>query len=319
MKNVSWHCCIIFLCFLIASCGKIEPNLRVGTNSWPGYESLYLAHHIGAFRNHPIHIIQLPSASEVIHALRSGTLEAAALTLDEALTVLEAGVDVKVVTVLDISNGGDVIITEPKIKAIGDLKGKRVGYENTAVGAIMLSALLEHSPLDLNDLRLTPIPVNEHFNAFQSGEVDALVTFEPVRSLLLAQGARIIFDSSQIPNRIIDVLVVTQNTYHSNKKSLKALVTGHFKAIDYIHKHPDKAYQFMGPRLGVEVKNMPDVFNGIDIPTVRKNHDLLTGKPSALEKTSQMLADLMLKEHLLKQKVNVTNLTDDSLLPTASH
>jgi len=47
--------------------------------------------------------------------------------------------------------------------------------------------------------------------AFKKRQVDAIVTFEPVKSELLSSGANILFDSHQIPGRIVDVLVVRKN------------------------------------------------------------------------------------------------------------
>lgn len=52
------------------------------------------------------------------------------------------------------------------------------------------------------------LEVDEHEGAFGSGKVDAVVTFEPVRSRLLARGAVQIFDRRQIPGEIIHVLVM---------------------------------------------------------------------------------------------------------------
>lgn len=124
------------MALLLLSCGPApEPLLRIGTNTWPGYEPLYLARSLGYYEGSPITLVELTSASEVIHALRSGTLEGAALTLDEVLTLLDDGFDLKVVLVMDFSNGGDVLLAKPGIDSTADLRGKRIAVEYTAVGA----------------------------------------------------------------------------------------------------------------------------------------------------------------------------------------
>ena len=76
---------IPFLFVLLAAwhCQKPPQSLRLGTNVFPGYELLYLARDLGFYKGKPIHMVELTSASEVQHALRTDNLEAAALTLDE--------------------------------------------------------------------------------------------------------------------------------------------------------------------------------------------------------------------------------------------
>lgn len=64
---------------------RLHNILKVGTNLWPGYESLYLAQNLGFFDNKAIKLIEMPSATEVAHAFRNKTLDIAALTLDESL------------------------------------------------------------------------------------------------------------------------------------------------------------------------------------------------------------------------------------------
>jgi len=171
----------------LAGCGADNPGaLRVGTNLWVGYEPLYLARAIGALPGDQVRLVELPATSDVIHALRGHTLEAAALTLDEVLSQVASGVDLRVVLVLDESNGGDVVIGHPGMRGLYDLKGRRIGYENTAVGALMLDAALRAGHLTPADVTLVPVTPDRHVAAFTTGDVDAVVTFEPARSELLA-------------------------------------------------------------------------------------------------------------------------------------
>jgi NitT/TauT family transport system substrate-binding protein len=91
------------LAFLLPGCdSEREPPLRIGTNVWPGYEPLYLARDLGHYNETPVNLIEFTSASSVIHALRNGMIEGATLTLDEVLTLLSDGFDLKVILAPDI-------------------------------------------------------------------------------------------------------------------------------------------------------------------------------------------------------------------------
>ena len=184
------------------------PVLRVGANIWPGYEPLYLARDLGYFRGAPIHAVEFTSATQVIRAYQNETIDAVCLTLDEALLLASEGADLRIVLVADFSNGADVIIGTPGTRAMKDLQGRRVGVEDTALGAFFLTRALQESGVQIGDVRVVPMQVQDHEQAFLKGDVDAVVTFEPVRGKLLARGAHILFDSSRLPGEIVDVVLV---------------------------------------------------------------------------------------------------------------
>lgn len=141
---------------LLSACTRpaTESPLRIGTNNWPGYEPLYLARDLGHYKGTPIKLVELPSTSEVMHALRNRTLEGAALTLDETLTLLDSGFHLKIILVMDFSDGGDVLLAKPEIASLSALRGKRVAVEYTAVGAIILDAALNAAGLSASDITI---------------------------------------------------------------------------------------------------------------------------------------------------------------------
>lgn len=67
-----------------------------------------------------------------------------------------------------------------------DLRGRRVGVEASALGAYLPSRSLQITRLQPTEMRMVPLPVDEHPRAWQEDRVDALVTCEPVRGQLLA-------------------------------------------------------------------------------------------------------------------------------------
>lgn len=99
----------IALCLLASACSdRDNAPLRFGSRVAPGYELFYIARDLGYFHDQPIQFVELRSASQVISALQSGAINAAALTLDEALRVIDAGTDLEIVDVIDVSHGADI-------------------------------------------------------------------------------------------------------------------------------------------------------------------------------------------------------------------
>lgn len=106
--------CLLLIPFLVTACLSPPPSpVKLGTNLWPGYEPLYLAREQGYLSGDSVALVELLSASEVMRAYRNGAIDAAALTLDEVISLREAGLRPVIVQVADISNGADVILARP--------------------------------------------------------------------------------------------------------------------------------------------------------------------------------------------------------------
>jgi len=307
----------IFFLLLIISLSACEPTpespLRIGTNTWPGYEPLYLARSLGYYNNSRIHLVEMNSASEVIHSLRSGMLEGAALTLDEVLTLQADDFDLKIILVMDFSNGGDVLLAKPDIDTLLDLKGKRIAVEYTAVGAILLDAALASADLTVSDIEVIACSLDNHLDCYNSN--DAVITFEPVKTKILHQGAKQMFDSSKIPGRIIDVLVVHKETTITHHHTLKNLLSGYFKARQYLSKQPQDAARLMAPRQHISASDMLASYEGLELPKLEENRLLLN---DSLQDTIIDLSKFMVERQLLRKIPNNKNMIDASFLPQSA-
>ena len=306
---------VIFLSFLFLSgcTPPQEPQLRIGSNIWIGYEPLYLARKLGYYDNTKIKLVEMGSASDVMHAMRNGLLEGAALTLDETLTLIDDGIDLKVILVMDISNGADVVLAKPEIKSMGDLRGKSVAVEYSAVGAILLDAALQSSGLTASDIKIVACSANEHIECYKTA--DAVVTFDPVRTQLLNQGAHELFSSSQIQGQIVDVLVVTSKAIDTNPEALKQLITGYFNAREYIDMNSEVAAKLMAIRMKISAEEVLKSFEGIRLPVLEESWFLLSGEPEPLQLTVDMLSQLLLEKKLLKKPLPDKSLIDSRFLP----
>lgn len=309
----------LFAPTVLSACSAPRPPLRVGTNIWIGYESLYVAESEGILAKAPVRLVTMRNASDVQQALHAGMLEAATLSLDEALNVVDQGLDLRVVLVMDVSNGADAVLAGPGIRSPEDLRGKRVGVETNAMGALMLQACLEAAGLGPQDVRIVDIGVDRHAAAFRGGEVDAVVTFEPVRSELLREGAAVVFDSSEVPDRIVDVLVVTPEVLERDPDAIRSLVAGHFKALLFFRDQPLRAAAIMRARQRSQPEDIVKAFDGVKLPDLAENRRLLGAGSAApaLEASAERLVKIMVAHDLLAQPVAVRGLFDGRFLPAA--
>ncbi len=299
----------------LAGCSRREPLLRIASNVWPGYELLYVARHKEYFASDVVRMVEMPSATACVQALAAGSVEGACLTLDEVLTAKADGLALKVVAILDLSLGADALLVRPGIETLADLRGRRIGVEQSAVGAVMLDAVLKAGDLIVSDVETVHMNVNLHRQAYLEDKVDALITFEPVISQLTEAGARRLFDSAAIPGRIVDVIAVKPSVLEQSPVAVRALVAGHFLARQAFLDNPTEVAPLMSARLNLDAAEVPRAFDGLELPDTAFNRDWLQGPQPRVEQAAADLNRIMLEARLLPHSVDVAGLADSRFLP----
>lgn len=311
IRTISSLICLVTFAFGTLSCTKQPMHpLRVSAHDWPSYELLYLASSLNLYDGANIRLIDSPSASETSRALRNGTIEAGAVTLDEALTLLQDNVDIRVAMVFDASHGADVLITRNHILHLADLKGKRIGAEINAVGAYMLDAALRKAGLTVNDISVIPINADSHLQAWQTLSLDGIVTFEPVKTALLFQKNHVLFDSRALPLPLLDVLVIRKDALDSHAQAVQDLMTGYFKALKVWQSQPERASRMMAKRLKLSEKEVVSSFGGIKLHTLADNAAMFKGGKMPCDQLLAIatpLQALMIKRNLLERASDLSH------------
>ncbi|MFM6154527.1 MAG: ABC transporter substrate-binding protein, partial [Sphaerospermopsis kisseleviana] len=225
--------------------------------------------------------------------------------------------NLKIITIMDVSHGGDVILGKPEIANIKALKGKRVGVESTALGAFFIGRALEKNGMSVKDIEIVSLELTEHERAYKQGKVDAVVTFGPARIKLLAAGAKLLFDSSQIPGEIVDVLAVSTEAINNHSDSIQSLVNGRFRALDYFEKNPQDAANRMAKRTQITPSEVLNAFQGLSQPNLQENQKLLDKRDPTLVNSMRKLVQLMVEKNLLPKAIDPATLLDDRFIKNA--
>lgn len=292
-------------CLLLAGCSSPEPPLRLGTNLWLGSQPLYMAQELGYLQRDRVRLIELLSNSEVIRAYRNGALDVASLTLDEVLLLAADGVPAQIVLVTDSSYGADRILARDDTQ-MQALRGKRIGAETTALGAYMLTRALILNQMSIDQVQVVPLELDRQEQAYRQNEIDAVVTFEPISSRLQQLGAVSVFDSSQIPDEIVDVLVVRPEILERHPEQVKHILDSWFRALDYLAQAPGQASELMAVRLGMDGPQFHQALAGVRIPDRARNRELLFGP--GLRTQLEQLSQFMLAQQLIAASVAVDTL-----------
>lgn len=301
---------------LVSGCSdRPEGPVVIGTNVWPGYEPGYLAERRKLYGDADVSFRQFLSATEVLRAFRNKTIDVATLTLDEALLLQQSGIPIKVFLVADVSNGADAILARPPIKSMGDLAGKRVGVENSALGAYVLGRALQINGLQQSDVKTVSLTVDETIGIYNSGKVDAVVSFEPFKAELLNQGAVNIFDSSRIPDEIVDVLVTRKEFAETHPNALKAVVRGWLTAAKTMKQGSPAVIEEIAVRLKLRPQEVRDALRELKIPLARENEAMLSGTDGQIAQASLKLIPVLEKRNGVQFSFRPEDIITAQLLP----
>src|SRR5882672_5598649 len=187
-----------------------EP-LRIGVNAWPPFELLYLAREKGFFEAEKVKIdlIDFSSYTGILRSYHQGNVDGFFATLNE-VQIADNFQDLPaVILVVDYSFGGDALVVRDGITDLKRLRGRRIAFEESALGSYELERVLEIGGLKPEDvLAISRLP-EEAEGDFHRGTVDGVITYEPgLGRLLRAEGARVLFSSRAIPGEIVDVLAM---------------------------------------------------------------------------------------------------------------
>jgi NitT/TauT family transport system substrate-binding protein len=261
---------------LLAGCGEApQLPLLVGVNPWVGYDPLVLARERGLFSPSDLRVVELETSSESARQLRNGLIDAAGLTLPEAIELAAAGTDLRVVAVLSLSRGADAVLVRPDLASVDRLRGRRIGLEDTALAFIMLQRLLEAGGLRRDEVSLVTLPVIEHESALKADRVDAVITFEPVISRLSSAGFAIVLDSANMGGEVVDVLAVRADALQARAHQVQVLLDAFEAGRREVLAHPAAAANALAAGADLSVDEYVLALSRLNIYSAAQSQALL--------------------------------------------
>lgn len=157
---------------------------------------------------------------ESINLYTVGEFDACTMTNMDALTIpAVGGIDSTAMILGDFSNGNDGIVIKNGA-SVKDLKGRNVKLVELSVSHYLLSRALEMNGLSERDLKVINTSDADIASVFMTEKNAAVVTWNPPLQVIQnMKGANMVFDSSQLPEEIMDVLIVKTNTDERFKKA----------------------------------------------------------------------------------------------------
>jgi NitT/TauT family transport system substrate-binding protein len=180
-----------------------------------------------------VEIVQINDYVESINQYTAGAFDGVTATNMDTLSIPSgSGVDTTALIVGDFSNGNDAIILKGE-GGLADLAGKPVNLVELSVSHYLLARGLDSVGLSEADLAgVINTSDADMIAAFAADDVQAVVTWNPLVSAIMEDpAASKLFDSSDIPGEIIDLMVVNTETLAANPDFGKALVGAWYEVM----------------------------------------------------------------------------------------
>ena len=124
----------------------------------------------------------------------------------------------------------------PGIKSVKELKGKKIGVEIGFVSHLILLNGLEKAGLTEADVELVNMPTHQAAQTLASGDVDAIVAWQPNsgESLKAVPGSTRIYSSADEKGLIYDTLAVSPSSLSNRREDWKKVIQVWYRIVDYI-------------------------------------------------------------------------------------
>ena len=202
-----------------------------------------------------IDVVQINDYIESINQYTAGQFDGCTMTNMDALTIPAAGgVDSTALIIGDFSNGNDGIVLKGSDKKLADIKGQRVNLVELSVSHYLLARALDSVEMSERDVTVVNTSDADLVGVFNASDVTSTVTWNPLLSEITAiPDTTKVFDSSDIPGEIIDLLVVNSETLEANPAFGKALTGAWYEIMAKMQAGDEEALTMMAEASGTDL------------------------------------------------------------------
>jgi NitT/TauT family transport system substrate-binding protein len=285
------------LTLTLSGCGQPQPTapdqptsdqpaspskISIAMQPWLGYGAWYIAQDEGIFTENGLEV-SLPdfdADADMVAALAAGQVDAMNVASHTALRMIEEGIDLKVVLLLDASTSADAIISTGEVKTVAELRGKQVAYEEGATSDLLLNYALAENGMTIADVQKVPMLASEAGAALIANRVPVAVTYEPYITAAKSGNSNVttIYQAGAKPGLISDVLAVRADLLTSNPQAVAALAKSWGEAVDYYNANNADGRAIISKGVGEDPADLATAFDGVQYFDLAENKAQLTGE-----------------------------------------
>ena len=183
-------------------------------------------------------LVQFNNGGDLMTAMASGDVDVGYVGITPVLSSIEKGVPVKVISAAQTEGSGIVVSNESDISSALDLAGKKIATPGEAsIQHMLLQYYLKENGMSIDDLKVSAMKVPSMNDALKTNQIDGMITFEPFVSTAVANGNKLLVDSSEIlPNHPCCVVVASDDFIKNHPNETKTILEIHENATNFINE-----------------------------------------------------------------------------------
>jgi NitT/TauT family transport system substrate-binding protein len=272
---------LILVLVLFTGCGNEENNstdlttIKVGITDFWGEAAFYVARAEGFFEEEGLEVTAYRNSAgkESLKDLYEGKIDiahVAEIPVVFALSGLEPhsnDISLKIFTGLIYTSNSQKIIArrDHGIEEPQDLNGKKVGlYSETTSEYFFDTFLLEHG-LNEEDIERIDIDISEHYEALKSGQVDAVVSWEPYASKILRElNENTLKLNSVLGHSTLWMATSSETFMRKHPDTIVKYLRALKKSQDYIQSHREETQKLIARNTNTSLEIIRNIWDSID-------------------------------------------------------
>lgn len=303
----------------VTACGGGEPGgaggggelttVSIGVIASTDVAPLYLGIEQGFFEEEglELEITQAQGGAAIVPSVVSGELDFGFSNVTSLIVARSQGLPLQIVANANNSTGvrgedfADVLVRgDSDIQDAADLEGRTVGVNTlNNISDTTIRAAIEAQGGDPGNVEFVEIPLPDMPAALDRGEVDAIGSIEPFRTIALQDGARSAVSNYAFPieNLTVAVYFTTDDVVAEEPEMVESFRAAIEKSLEYAQDNPD------------EVRAVLPSYTQLDEGLI--DQLVLPSYPTEVNRQSvQELADLAVQHGLIEEAPDL-----DELLP----
>ncbi|WP_326558739.1 ABC transporter substrate-binding protein [Micromonospora sp. NBC_01796] len=302
----------------VAACGSTEDTgddggsagpdrVKVGAIPIVDVAPLYLGEEKGFFRDQGIEleVVNTTGGAAAVPGVVSGEFDFAFGNVVSLILARSQRLPLKAIAVgnsstgkADADFGGIVVPAGSPIQTAADLAGRTVAVNNLKnVGDTTVRASIRKAGGDATKVKFVELPFPDMPAAVAAKRVDAAWIVEPFFTVARNEGARVVASNfvDTAPNMTVAAYFTSENVVKERADLTRRFTAAIETSLKYAQEHPDEARKVLLSYTKIEAA----VTEQITLPAW----------PTEINRESvQVMADLMLTDGLIKEKVDISEL-----------
>jgi NitT/TauT family transport system substrate-binding protein/sulfonate transport system substrate-binding protein len=201
-----------------------------------------------------VKFFEIDSGAKQAEAMAAGSLDiAGVINNTSVILAAAAGNDIKIVSGFSRPTGlFAIVVVDPAIRSIADLKGRKVAGPKGTVLHQLLAAALDRSHLSMRDLDFVQMDIPAARTALLSGQVDAALLAAANVLSAKAAGARVLATAEGYVKP--QLFIAARSAFIRDYPELVDLyVSVHRQALAWIEAHPEEALSLGAKEQGISI------------------------------------------------------------------